>query len=101
MLKYNARQTYTTSGFTGAAFRAICAGAGADLCKLGGYARRHTLGNLLGRQILIPMVDTVWHSWPCTLEWKPPAARIPPIWLLPARLYNTPIAIPADGQWSL
>mgnify|MGYP002238841822 CR=1 FL=1 len=24
LLKYNARQTYTTSGFTGAAFTAIC-----------------------------------------------------------------------------
>ena len=28
LLKYNARQTYTTSGFTGAAFTAICKKAG-------------------------------------------------------------------------
>ena len=60
ILKYNARQTYTTSGFTGAAFAEICKKAGVPVQVAANRADvpgGSTLGNLLGHQILIPMVD--------------------------------------------
>ena len=60
LLKYNARQTYTTSGFTGAAFTAICKKAGVPVQVFANRADvpgGSTLGNLLGHQILMPMVD--------------------------------------------
>ena len=60
ILKYNARQTYTTSGLTGAAFTAICEKAGVPVqtfANRADVAGGSTLGNLLGRQILMPMVD--------------------------------------------
>ena len=60
ILKYNARQTYTTSGLTGAAFTAICEKAGVPVqtfANRADVAGGSTLGNLLGHQVSIPMVD--------------------------------------------
>ena len=51
ILKYNARQTYTTSGLTGAAFTAICEKAGVPVqtfANRADVAGGSTLGNLLG-----------------------------------------------------
>ena len=51
LLKYNARQTYTTSGFTGAAFAEICKKAGVPVQVAANRADvpgGSTLGNLLG-----------------------------------------------------
>lgn len=105
VLKYNARQTYTTSGFTGAAFRAICAGAGVPVQTFANRADMpggSTLGNLLGRQILIPMVDIglaqlAMHSAVETASCQDAAYMAAAC----EAFYNTPIAQPADGQWSL
>ena len=60
LLKYNASQTYTTSGLTAAAFQRICDKAGVQLQVFANRADVRggsTLGNLLGHQIAIPMVD--------------------------------------------
>lgn len=105
VLKYNARQTYTTSGFTGAAFRAICAGADVPVQTFANRADMpggSTLGNLLGRQILIPMVDIglaqlAMHSAVETASCQDAAYMAAAC----EAFYNTPIAQPADGQWSL
>ena len=105
LLKYNARQTYTTSGFTGAAFAEICK---RPVCRCrwpqtaldvpGGS----TLGNLLGHQILIPMVDIglaqlAMHSAMETASCKDAEYMAKAV----AEFYNTPISQPVDGEWKL
>ena len=60
LLKMNASQKYTTSGFTGAAFSTLCKKAGVPVQTFANRADvpgGSTLGNLLGHQILMPMVD--------------------------------------------
>ena len=105
LLKYNARQTYTTSGFTGAAFTAICKKAGVPVQVFANRADvpgGSTLGNLLGHQILMPMVDiglgqlamhSAMETASCTdAEYMAKAV---------AEYYNTPIFQPKDGEWKL
>ena len=106
ILKYNARQTYTTSGLTGAAFTAICEKAGVPVqtfANRADVAGGSTLGNLLGRQILMPMVDIGVASWPCTRRWKRPAARMRNIWPMPALPTTTPPSSSrrtGSGSWA-
>ena len=105
LLKYNARQTYTTSGFTGSAFSAICQKAGVPVQVASNRADvpgGSTLGNLLGHQILIPMVDIglaqlAMHS---SME---TASCIDAEYMAKAvaEFYNTPISQPKDGKWKL
>lgn len=105
LLKYNARQTYTTSGFTGSAFSAICQKAGVPVQAASNRADvpgGSTLGNLLGHQILIPMVDIglaqlAMHS---SME---TASCIDAEYMAKAvaEFYNTPISQPKDGEWKL
>ena len=105
LLKYAARQTYTTSGFTGAAFAAICKNAGVPVQVASNRADvpgGSTLGNLLGHQILIPMVDIglaqlAMHSSMETascIDGEYMAKAV-------AEFYNTPISQPKDGEWKL
>lgn len=60
VLKYNARQKYTTTGLTGALFRELCRRAGVPVQV---YANRadlpggSTLGHLLTAQVSVPMAD--------------------------------------------
>ena len=105
LLKYNARQTYTTSGFTGSAFSAICQKACVPVQIASNRADvpgGSTLGNLLGHQILIPMVDIglaqlAMHS---SME---TASCIDAEYMAKAvaEFYNTPISQPKDGEWKL
>ncbi len=105
LLKYNARQTYTTSGFTAAAFQRICEKAGVPVQLFANRADvpgGSTLGNLLGHQIAIPMVDIglgqlAMHSAVET------ASCIDAEYMARAcaEFYNTPIFQPADGVWKL
>ena len=105
LLKSNARQTYTTSGLTGAAFSAICQKAGVPVQFASNRADvpgGSTLGNLLGHQILIPMVDIglaqlAMHS---SME---TASCIDAEYMAKAvaEFYNTPIFQPKDGEWKL
>ena len=105
LLKSNARQTYTTSGLTGAAFSAICQKAGVPVQFASNRADvpgGSTLGNLLGHQILIPMVDIglaqlAMHS---SME---TASCIDAEYMAKAvaEFYNTPISQPKDGEWKL
>ena len=105
LLKYNARQTYTTSGFTGAAFAAICRKAGVPVQTAANRADvpgGSTLGNLLGHQILIPMVDIglaqlAMHSAMETAS----CADADFMTRAVAEFYNTPIFQPKDGEWKL
>lgn len=105
ILKYNARQTYTTSGFTGAAFSAICKKAGVPVqvfYNRADVAGGSTLGNLLGRQILIPMVDIglgqlAMHSAVETASCADAEYMAKAV----AEFYNTPISQPKDGEWKL
>lgn len=105
ILKYNARQTYTTSGLTGAAFTAICEKAGVPVqvfANRADVAGGSTLGNLLGRQILMPMVDIgvgqlAMHSAMETASCKDAEYLANAC----AAYYNTPIFQPQDGQWKL
>ncbi len=105
VLKYNARQTYTTSGFTGAAFTAICKKAGVPVqvfANRADVAGGSTLGNLLGHQIAMPMVDIglgqlAMHSAMETAS----CADAEYMAKVCAVYYNTPIFQPQDGQWRL
>ena len=105
LLKYNARQTYTTSGFTGAAFTAICKKAGVPVQVFANRADvpgGSTLGNLLGHQILMPMVDIglgqlAMHSAMETASCADAEYMAKAV----AEYYNTPIFQPEDGQWKL
>ena len=105
LLKTNARQTYTTSGFTGAAFAAICKKAGVPVQTCANRADVRggsTLGNLLGHQILMPMVDIglgqlAMHSAMETASCKDAEYMA----LACAEYYNTPIFQPKDGEWKL
>ena len=105
LLKYNARQTYTTSGFTGAAFAEICKKAGVPVQIAANRADvpgGSTLGNLLGHQILIPMVDIglaqlAMHSAMETASCKDAEYMAKAV----AEFYNTPISQPVDGEWKL
>lgn len=105
LLKTNARQTYTTSGFTGAAFAAICEKAGVPVQTCANRADvpgGSTLGNLLGHQILMPMVDIglgqlAMHSAMETASCKDAEYMA----LACAEYYNTPIFQPKDGEWKL
>ena len=105
LLKYNASQTYTTSGFTAAAFQQICGKAGVPVQIFANRADVRggsTLGNLLGHQIAIPMVDIglaqlAMHSAVET------ASCADVMYMVKAceTFYNTPIFQPADGVWKL
>lgn len=105
LLKYNARQSYTTSGFTGAAFEAICRAAEVPVQVFANRADVKgggTLGNLLGHQIGMPMVDIglgqlAMHSSTET------ASCIDAEYMVRAceKYYNTPIFQPEDGVWKL
>ena len=105
LLKYNARQTYTTSGFTGAAFTAICKKAGVPVQVFANRADvpgGSTLGNLLGHQILMPMVDIglgqlAMHSAMETVSCADAEYMAKAV----AEYYNTPIFQPKDGEWKL
>ncbi len=105
LLKYNASQTYTTSGLTAAAFQRICEKAGVAVQIFANRADVRggsTLGNLLGHQIAIPMVDIglaqlAMHSAVETASCADAAAMVRAC----AAFYNTPIFQPADGAWTL
>ena len=60
VVKYSANQKYTTTGLTAGLFQAICRQAGVPVQVFANRADEpggSTLGNLLGRQVSIPMVD--------------------------------------------
>ncbi|MGN0706748.1 MAG: M18 family aminopeptidase [Faecalibacterium sp.] len=105
VLKSNARQTYTTSGFTGSAFTAICKKIGVPVQVMANRADVRggsTLGNLLGHQISMPMVDIgagqlAMHSAMETAS----CADAEYLALACAEFYNTPIFQPQDGEWKL
>ena len=105
VLKYNASQTYTTSGLTGAAFRALCQLADVPVQVFANRADVRggsTLGNLLGHQILIPMVDIglaqlAMHSAMETASCADAEAMAK----VCAVYYNTPILQPEDGVWRI
>ena len=105
LLKYNASQTYTTSGLTAAAFQRICEKAGVPVQIFANRADVRggsTLGNLLGHQIAIPMVDIglaqlAMHSAVETASCSDALAMAKAC----AVFYNTPLSQPADGAWSL
>lgn len=105
LLKYNANQNYTTSGFTAAAFKEICRRADVPVQAFANRADvpgGRTLGNLLGHQIAIPMVDTglgqlAMHSAVETAS----CADAEYMARVCAEFYNTPIFQPADGVWQL
>ena len=105
VVKVNASQKYTTSGLTGAAFTAICEKAGVPVqtfANRADVAGGSTLGNLLGRQILMPMVDIgvgqlAMHSAMETASCKDAEYLANAC----AAYYNTPIFQPEDGQWKL
>ena len=105
LLKTNASQKYTTSGFTGAAFSAICKKAGVPVQTFANRADvpgGSTLGNLLGHQILMPMVDIglgqlAMHSAMETASCADAEYMAKAV----AAYYNTPIFQPKDGEWKL
>ena len=89
----------------GAAFTAICEKAGVPVqtfANRADVAGGSTLGNLLGRQILMPMVDIgvgqlAMHSAMETASCKDAEYLANAC----AAYYNTPIFQPEDGQWKL
>ncbi|WP_297212450.1 M18 family aminopeptidase [uncultured Flavonifractor sp.] len=60
VVKYSANQKYTTNALTAGVFKAICRRAGVPVQTFANRADEpggSTLGNLLGQQVSIPMVD--------------------------------------------
>ena len=60
VVKYSANQKYTTNALTAGVFQAICQKAGVPVQTFANRADEpggSTLGNLLGQQVSIPMVD--------------------------------------------
>ncbi|WP_130869379.1 M18 family aminopeptidase [Intestinimonas massiliensis (ex Afouda et al. 2020)] len=60
VVKYSANQKYTTNSLTAGVFRAVCQKAGVPVQTFANRADEpggSTLGNLLGQQVSIPMVD--------------------------------------------
>ena len=60
VIKYAASQKYTTTGLTAGLFRALCKKAGVPVQLFANRADEpggSTLGNLLARQVSVPMVD--------------------------------------------
>ena len=60
VIKYSANQKYTTNALTAGVFRAICQKVGVPVQTFANRADEpggSTLGNLLGQQVSIPMVD--------------------------------------------
>ena len=89
LLKYNARQTYTTSGFTGAAFTAICKKAGVPVQVFANRADVPMVDIGLGQLAMHSAMETA----SCTdAEYMAKAV---------AEYYNTPIFQPKDGEWKL
>ena len=105
LVKSAARLSYTTTGFTDAAFRAICEKAGVPVQTFTNRADVRgggTLGNLLGHQISIPMVDIglcqlAMHSAVETAS----CADAEYMARACAEFYNTPLRQPADGVWQI
>lgn len=105
VLKYNASQKYTTSGETGALFCALCRQADVPVQVF--YNRPDipggsTLGNLLARQVSLPMADIglpqlAMHSAVETAG----CADLGYLARATAQLYRTELAAPADGRWTL
>lgn len=105
ILKYNARLAYTTSGFTAAAFEEICRRANVPTQTFANRADvkgGSTLGNLLGHQIAMPMLDIglgqlAMHSAVETASCRDAAYMAEAC----EEYYNTPIFQPRDGDWKL
>lgn len=60
VIKHNANAKYTTTGLTSAVFEKICKGAGIPVqhfANRADVAGGSTLGNLLSRQVSMPMID--------------------------------------------
>lgn len=105
VLKYNARQKYTTTGLTGGLFRELCRRAGVPVQT---YTNRadlrggSTLGHLLTAQVSVPMVDIglaqlAMHSCVET------AAAQDAVWLRDAvaAYYAADFACTADGTYMI
>jgi len=105
VLKYNASQKYTTSGLTAAVFGEICRKAGVPtqtFCNRADVPGGSTLGNLLGHQISIPMVDIglaqlAMHASVETAACADAEAMAAAV----EAFYNTPLAQTADGEWTV
>ena len=105
VIKYSANQKYTTTGLTAGLFQAICKKAGVPVQVFANRADvpgGSTLGNLLGHQILMPMVDIglgqlAMHSAMETASCADAEYMAKAV----AEYYNTPIFQPKDGEWKL
>ena len=105
VLKYNASQKYSTSGFTGALFKEICLRAEVPFQTFVNRADMpggSTLGNLLSHQVSIPMVDIglgqlAMHSAVETAGCVDVEYMIRAV----SAFYNTVIRQSVDGSWTL
>ena len=105
VLKFNASQKYTTSGLTAAVFGEICRKAGVPtqtFCNRADVPGGSTLGNLLGHQISIPMVDIglaqlAMHAAVETASCADAEAMAKAV----EAFYNIPLAQTADGEWTV
>ncbi len=105
VIKYNASQKYTTSALTGALFSEICRRADVPVQPF--YNRPDmpggsTLGNLLSWQSSVPMVDIgmpqlAMHSAVETAG----CADVDYMAKAVAAFYNTRLAQPSDGNWTI
>ena len=105
VLKYSASQKYTTSGLTGALFTELCRRAEVPVqtfCNRPDVPGGSTLGNLLARQVSLPMVDVgipqlAMHSAVETAG----CADVGHLARAAAALYGAEFSQPADGRWQI
>jgi aspartyl aminopeptidase len=105
VIKYNASQKYTTSGLTGALFAEICRRAEVPVQAF--YNRPDlpggsTLGNLLARQVSLPMADIglpqlAMHSAVETAG----CADVGYMARAVAKFYSCELAQKTDGNWTI
>ena len=104
VVKYSANQKYTTNALTAGVFRAICQKAGVPVQTFANRADEpggSTLGNLLGQQVSIPMVDIGMAQLAMHAAVETAGSRDPD-WLAAAcaAFYESPLTRTGDGSYA-
>ena len=105
VVKYSANQKYTTNALTAGVFKAICQKAGVPVQTFANRADEpggSTLGNLLGQQVSIPMVDIGMAQLAMHAAVETAGSRDPDYLAAAcAAFYESGLTVEGDGRYSL
>lgn len=104
VVKYSANQKYTTNALTAGVFKAICQKAGVPVQTFANRADEpggSTLGNLLGQQVSIPMVDIGMAQLAMHAAVETAGSRDPDYLVRAcAAFYESCLTVEGDGRYS-